>query len=67
MPQRSRGKIWTLVVLLLLLAVVGPISYLGWRQSVPGVKSLAAPTRFLGQKTTLTLKLEARRGNIARV
>ena len=67
MPQRSRGKIWTLVVLLLLLAVVGPISYLGWRQWVPGVKSLAAPTRFLGQKTTLTLKLEARRGNIARV
>jgi murein DD-endopeptidase MepM/ murein hydrolase activator NlpD len=66
-PQRSRGKIWFLVVLLLLLAVVGSISYLGWRQSVPGVKSLTAPTRFLGQKTTLSLRLEARRGNVARV
>ena len=56
-----------LVVLLLLLAVVGSVSYFGWRQSVPGVQSLTAPPRFVGQKTTLTFTLEARRGNVARV
>ncbi len=55
-----------LVVLLLLLAVVGSVSYLGWRQSVPGVQSLAPPPRFVGQRTTLTFTLEARRGNVAR-
>ena len=67
MPQTSRVKIWVLVVLLLLLVVVGSISYLGWRQSVPGVESLTPPPRFIGQKTTLTITLEARRGNVARV
>jgi murein DD-endopeptidase MepM/ murein hydrolase activator NlpD len=66
-PQPSRAKAWVLVVLLLLLAVVGSVSYLGWRQSVPGVQSLTVPPRFVGQKTTLTVTLEARRGNVARV
>ena len=55
-----------LVVLVLLLVVVGGVSYLGWRQSVPGVTSLAAPPRTIGQKTVVKLALEARRGNIAR-
>src|SRR5262249_54375310 len=32
-PLRSRTKAFVLVVLLLLLAVVGSVSYLGWRQS----------------------------------
>lgn len=67
MPPKSRVKIWVLVVLLLLLVVVGSISYLGWRQSVPGVGSLTPPPRFIGQKTTLTIALEAQRGNVARV
>ncbi len=67
MPRSSRVKVWVLVVLLLLLAVVGSVSYLGWRQSVPGVQSLTAPPRVVGQKTTLGVTLEARRGNVARV
>ena len=43
-PQRSRTKSWVLVVLLLLFAIVGSVSYLGWRQSVPLVRAtLTAP------------------------
>jgi murein DD-endopeptidase MepM/ murein hydrolase activator NlpD len=56
-----------LLVLILLLAVVGSVSYLGWRQTVPGVQALSTPPRFLGQKTPFTLVLEARRGNVTRV
>lgn len=67
MPRGSRTKTWLLVVLLALLAVVGSVSYLGWRQSVPGVRSRTAPPRFVGQKTPLAFTLEASRGNIARV
>ena len=65
MPRESRAKRWLLVVLLLLLAVVGSMSYLGWRQSVSGVRPLTLPPRFVGQKTPLTLTLEASRGNVA--
>jgi len=64
-PRESRAKRWLLVVLLLLLAVVGSMSYLGWRQSVSGVRPLTLPPRFVGQKTPLTLTLEASRGNVA--
>ena len=53
--------------LVLLLAVVGSVSYLGWRQSVPGVQAVATPPRFLGQKTAFTVAVEARRGNVAQV
>ena len=56
-----------LLVLILILAVVGSVSYLGWRQTVPGVQVLSTPPKFLGQKTPLALVLEARRGNVARV
>jgi len=66
-PQRSRAKVWVLFLLMLLLAVVASVSYLGWRQTVPGVQSLSAPPRFLGQKTPFTVVLEARRGNVTRV
>ncbi|MBI1964352.1 MAG: peptidoglycan DD-metalloendopeptidase family protein [Candidatus Rokubacteria bacterium] len=59
-------KTWLLVVLLLLLAVVGTVSFLGWRQSVPGVVSLTAPPRIIGQKTPLTVTLQASRGGVAR-
>src|SRR5512145_496574 len=34
-PRRSRTKTWVFLVLLLLVAVVGALSYLGWRQTVP--------------------------------
>ena len=66
MPPRSRAKIWVLTVLLLLLVVVGGVSFLGWRQSLRGVVSLAAPPRAIGQKTVVRLVLEAGRGNVAR-
>ena len=66
-PKRSRAKAWVLLLLLLLLAVVGSVSYLGWRQTVPGVQSLTTPPRFIGQKTPFTVAVEARRGNVARV
>jgi murein DD-endopeptidase MepM/ murein hydrolase activator NlpD len=63
-PPQSRAKIWILVVLLLMLAVVGSVSYLGWRQTVPGVQVTSAPPRFIAAKTTLAIGLEARRGSI---
>ena len=66
-PKRSRAKAWVLLVLILLLAVVGSVSYLGWRQTVPGVRPSSTPPRFLGQKTPFKLVLEARRGNVTRV
>ena len=40
-PRRSRTKTWVFLVLLLLVAVVGALSYLGWRQTVPGVRVVA--------------------------
>jgi hypothetical protein len=64
--QRSRTKPWFLVVLVLLLAVVGSVSYLGWRQSVPGVRAVAQLPRFLGHNTSFTVTLEAARGTIQR-
>ena len=63
-PRQSRKQVWFLVVLLLMFAVVGSVSYLGWRQSVPGVQLTSPPPRFIAAKTTLRLSLEARRGSI---
>src|SRR3989442_91118 len=65
-PRRSRAKVWSLIVLLVLLGVVGSVSYLGWRQSVPGVASVTRPPRFVGQRTALVFTLEAARGSVAR-
>ena len=64
-PRRSRAKIWSVIILLVLLAVVGSVSYLGWRQSVRGVVSLTPPPRFVGARTALVFTLEAARGNVA--
>src|SRR3989442_956863 len=66
-PKRSRSKPWLIVVLLVLLAAIGSVSYLGWRQWVPGVVSVTTPPRFVGHKTALVFTLEAARGNVARV
>ncbi|HEX2441529.1 MAG TPA: M23 family metallopeptidase [Methylomirabilota bacterium] len=66
MPQRSRTKAWVFLVLLLLLAVVGSISYLGWRQSVPGVKVAAQVPKFLGHNASFTVTLDAAHGNVRR-
>ena len=66
-PSRSRTKSWVVVVLLLVLAVVGSVSYLGWRQSVPGVRAVVTPPRAIGHKSTIPLIVEATRGRVARV
>lgn len=66
-PSRSRTKSKVFVVLLLLLAVVGSVSYLGWRQSVPGVRVTAKTPRAIGHKSTIPLTVEATRGQVARV
>ena len=63
---RSGWKIWVLVTLLLGLLIVSSISYLGWRQSVPGVRAqLATPLTHIEIRTPLTLQLTATRGGIA--
>src|SRR5437879_13445955 len=66
-PKRSRAKAWVLLVLILLVAGVGSVAYLIWRQTVPGVQSLTTAPRFIGQKTAFTVVVEAGRGNVARV
>jgi murein DD-endopeptidase MepM/ murein hydrolase activator NlpD/Na+-transporting methylmalonyl-CoA/oxaloacetate decarboxylase gamma subunit len=65
-PQRSRTKAWVFLVLFLLIAVVASVSYLAWRQSIPGVKAVAQAPRFLGHNTSFTVTLEAARGNLRR-
>jgi hypothetical protein len=54
-------------VLLLILAVVGPLSYLGWRQSAGAVRVTSAPPKLIGHKTQTKVVVEAARGNVAGV
>jgi murein DD-endopeptidase MepM/ murein hydrolase activator NlpD len=65
-PQRSRGKSWLLIVLVLLLAVVGSVSYLGWRQTTPGPRVTLQAPRFLGHNASFPISLETTRGNLRR-
>jgi len=65
-PQRSRTKAWAVLVVILLLAVVGGVSYLGWRQSVPRPRATLTAPRFLGHNTSFTVTLEAVRGSLRR-
>jgi murein DD-endopeptidase MepM/ murein hydrolase activator NlpD len=65
-PQRSRTKPWFLFLLVILLAVVGGVAYLGWRQSVAGVRAVTHAPRFLGHNASFTVTLEATRGNVRR-
>lgn len=54
------------MVLALLLA--GSISYVGWRQTVPGVRAeLTSALSFIGVQTPVTLQLIARGGRVAAV
>jgi murein DD-endopeptidase MepM/ murein hydrolase activator NlpD len=55
-----------LLVLALLVTVVGGVSYLGWRQSVPGVTVAAEVPRFLGHDTSFAVSLRAARGALQR-
>ncbi|MBI2218047.1 MAG: M23 family metallopeptidase [Candidatus Rokubacteria bacterium] len=64
MPRQSRRKLGVLVILLLLLAVVGSVSYVGWRQSVSGPVVVNAPPRLVGHKATFPITIEARRGHV---
>jgi murein DD-endopeptidase MepM/ murein hydrolase activator NlpD len=66
-PSRSRTKSWVVVVLVLLLAVVGSVSYLAWRQSVPGVRAVVTGPRAIGHKSTIPIVVEAARGQVAHV
>jgi murein DD-endopeptidase MepM/ murein hydrolase activator NlpD len=55
------------VVVFLVVAVVGSVSYLAWRQSVPGPRVTSAAPRTLGHKTAVPIVVEAQRGNVAGV
>jgi len=48
----------------LILAIVAPISYFGWRQTVPGVRATLTVPRFIGHTSTFTVGLQATRGNV---
>jgi murein DD-endopeptidase MepM/ murein hydrolase activator NlpD len=65
-PRQSRSRPWLLFVILLLLLVV-PIAYLGWRQSAGRVRVTSAPPTLIGHKTQTRLVVEAARGNVAGV
>ena len=65
-PQRSRGKSWFFIVLLLLLFVVGSVSYLCWRQTVGVPRAIVEAPRFLGHNSSFTVTLETVRGNLKR-
>jgi len=64
--SRSRTRVFVLLVVVLILLVVGPLFYLGWRQSARGVQVVSALPRLIGHKAQLTLTLQAARGNITR-
>lgn len=62
--RRSRVRLWVLGTLVLLGTVAGSISYLVWRQSVPGVRATGTPPPHVGPKTPFTVVLESARGNV---
>ncbi|HEV8441578.1 MAG TPA: M23 family metallopeptidase [Methylomirabilota bacterium] len=65
---RSRFRLWFTLFLVPALVVAGAVSYLGWRQSVPGVRVELTPApKFIGLKTPLTLDLRATRGAVRSV
>jgi murein DD-endopeptidase MepM/ murein hydrolase activator NlpD len=64
-PQRSRIRPWVFLVVLLVVAIGAPIAYLGWRQSVPGVRATLTAPKAIGHKAALTLSVAAARGNVA--
>lgn len=66
MPSRSRFRAGLLASVLVVFAVVAPISYLGWRQTVPGVRATIALPRAICASPAFTVTLQATRGNVAR-
>ena len=61
-----RFKSLLLLALIPVVAAVGVVAYIAWRQSVSGVRVTSPPPALLGQKTPLTFALQATRGNVAR-
>ena len=63
---RFRYRFWLPFVVVPALLIVGGVSFLGWRQSVPGVHAeFEPPPRYLGLKTPVALTLTAARGGVA--
>lgn len=59
-------KPWLVLFSILLVLVVGTVSYFAWRQTVPGVRAELKPApKFLGVKTPLAIDLKAARGGVA--
>ena len=54
-------------MVVLVLAVAASVAYLGWRQSVPGVRATVTAPKAIGHKSTIPLVVEATRGQVARV
>ena len=61
-----RFKSLLVLALIPVVAAVGVVAYIAWRQSVPGVQVTSAPPALLGHKTPMTFALQATRGNVAR-
>ena len=51
----------------LVILLIGSIAYLGWRQSVPGVRATITAPKAIGHKGTVPLVVEAVRGQVARI
>lgn len=64
MRSRSRFKSLFVLALIPLLAAVGVVAYIGWRQSVHGVQVTGTPPTLIGHKTPIKVGLQATRGNV---
>jgi murein DD-endopeptidase MepM/ murein hydrolase activator NlpD len=63
-PPRSRSRVFPAVVLVLVLVVVGSVSYVGWRQSVAGVQVTPTVPKVLGHTTPFGVAVQATRGHV---
>jgi murein DD-endopeptidase MepM/ murein hydrolase activator NlpD len=63
---RPSWKIWFALLGVPAIVIVGALSYVAWRQSVPGVRAEISPVpRAIGSRTPLALTLRAARGGVA--
>jgi len=66
-PRRSSTRAGLVLLLVLLVLVVGSVSYLGWRQSVPGPRVRLSAPRVVGHRASIAVGVEAVRGTVARL
>jgi murein DD-endopeptidase MepM/ murein hydrolase activator NlpD len=64
-PSRSRFNAGLVAVLVVVLAIIAPLSYLVWRQMTPGVRASVAIGRAIGHTPAFSVALQAQRGNVA--